>query len=115
MKEIGLGTNKNSFLFSVSSGGCAGLNFDFRNVDFSEIREISKDSKIKMAKINNDGINVYVDPLSEMYLIGTTIDYVNENFSKGIFESKFLFQPDKNFAGGCGCGTSFYLKDDNQN
>ena len=45
-----------------------------------------------------------------MFLIGTKIDYINENYSKNIFESKFIFTPDKNFATSCGCGVSFNPK-----
>ena len=29
---------------------------------------------------------IYIDPISEMYLLGTTIDYIHEDYSKGHFE-----------------------------
>ena len=48
--------------------------------------------------------------MAELYLIGTTVDYVSEDFSKGIYESKFKFIPDKDKASTCGCGVSFSPK-----
>ena len=45
--------------------------------------------------------------MSEMYLIGTTIDYVKEDYNKGIFENKFIYNIDKKLASSCGCGVSF--------
>ena len=47
-----------------------------------------------------------------MYLIGTSIDYIHEDYTRGIYESKFVFTPNSDVAGTCGCGISFYLKDD---
>ena len=41
--------------------------------------------------ISNDDITVYIDPLSELHLLGTTIDYINQDYIKNIFESKFIF------------------------
>ena len=45
-----------------------------------------------------------------MYLLGTTIDYISEDYSKGQYESKFVFNVDKKFASSCGCGISFSPK-----
>ena len=41
-----------------------------------------------------------------MFLLGTTIDYVKEDYNKNIFESKFIFVPNKDLANTCGCGVS---------
>ena len=48
--------------------------------------------------------------LSEMLLLGTTIDYINEDYQKQLYESKFVFIPDKKVASTCGCGVSFNLR-----
>ena len=45
-----------------------------------------------------------------MYLLNTKIDFIKEDFSKNIFENKFVFIPDKDKASTCGCGVSFSLK-----
>jgi Fe-S cluster assembly iron-binding protein IscA len=51
-----------------------------------------------------------MDSLAELYLLGTTIDYVKEDYSKNIIESKFVYILDKNMATSCGCGVSFNPK-----
>ena len=58
----------------------------------------------------NEDITIVIDPMAEMLIIGTTIDYVSEDYVKGVFENKFVFTPDKNLATSCGCGVSFALK-----
>ncbi len=111
MSYINYKTNKNLFLFAASSGGCAGLNYEFKNVEQAEIDKLTDSSKIPITHIKHDNISVYIDPLSEMYLLGTTIDYIEEDYNNGIYESKFAFIPNKNIASSCGCGISFYPKE----
>jgi iron-sulfur cluster assembly accessory protein len=111
MKNINIETNKNTFLFAANTGGCGGLNYEFKNVDADVITEMSTTSKIPITVLENEELKVYIDPLSEMYLVGTTIDYLYQDYSQGIYESKFVFKPDKNIASSCGCGVSFYVKE----
>ena len=96
--------NKNGFLFGVNSGGCNGFNFDLKLIESTELNEIKK---LKPNIISQDSVNVFVDPLSEIYLFGTTIDYTEEDFSRGIFENKFVYKVNKELATSCGCGVSF--------
>ena len=99
----GQGANRSyAFLFSASSGGCNGFNYDLSTIDKREFKEL-----IKPNILEHEDIRFAVDPLAEIYLLGTTIDYVKEDYSKNIFESKFVFIPDKNMATSCGCGVSF--------
>ena len=63
--------------------------------------------------LNHKDTHLYVDPLSEMYLLGTTIDYIHEDYSKGQFESKFNFDINKDLMSSCGCGISFSPKNSN--
>ena len=67
--------------------------------------------KPMMLQNNSLGVKLYIDPMSEMFLLGTTIDYITEDYSKGQFESKFLFKVDPKMASSCGCGISFSPKD----
>ena len=102
--------NKNGFLFYASSGGCNGFNYNLELID-EDIHNEIKDLKIKPNKISDSEYNkVYIDPKSEIFLIGTKIDYIKEDYSKNIFESKFIFIPDKDLATSCGCGVSFNPK-----
>ena len=96
------------FLFGARGGGCNGFNFDL------SVLTDDNHEQLMMQKPNcvSNGIHkVYIDPLSEIYLIGTTIDYQFEDFSKGVYESKFVYGVDKNTTATCGCGVSFTPRD----
>ena len=96
--------NKIGFLFGITSGGCNGFNF---NLNLMSDNDFNKIIKMKPSIIENNDLKVYIDPIAEMHLIGTTIDYVSEDISKGIFENKFVYKVDKKLASSCGCGVSF--------
>ena len=100
------------FLFSATSGGCNGFNYSFTLLDNSTRDEIYRKHfrKTKPTILAKDNAEILVDPLSEMLLFGTTIDYVSEDYSNGVFENKFVFTHDKTLASACGCGTSFTPK-----
>ncbi len=86
----------------VMSGKAQGPGLIWKNVD---------DENLKSGAIGNDDTQLLVDPIAEMILLGTKIDYVSEDYSNGIFENKFIFTPDKNTASSCGCGISFNPKE----
>jgi len=100
--------NKYGLLYSASSGGCSGFNFELGLLDETTYKKMSK-MKYVTILIDIDA-TVYVDPTSEMFLLGTTIDYIKEDYSKGQFENKFIFEVDKELLSTCGCGTSFTPK-----
>ena len=100
--------NNNGFLFGVTSGGCNGFNFDLKLIN--EKKELDPILKLKPNIIQDNDVKVYIDPMSEIYLIGTTIDFQEEDYQKGIFESKFVYKVDKKKASTCGCGVSFTPK-----
>ena len=103
--------NSYGFLFGVNSGGCNGFNFQLELLKESDYHTINK---LKPNILEYDNVKLYIDPMSEMYLIGTTIDYVNEDYSKGIFENKFIYNVDKKLASSCGCGVSFMPRNINK-
>jgi len=98
--------NATCFMFSAVSGGCNGFNYNLKILDKDEYKEIF-DNKAKPTIIENNNAKLLIDPISEIYLLGTTIDYISEDYDKGIFENKFVFNVDKNLASSCGCGISF--------
>ena len=79
-----------AFLFSARGGGCNGFNYNLETIDKNQFDELYK-TKLQPTLINNGDTNLVIDPLSEMLLLGTTIDYIKEDYSKNIFESKFYF------------------------
>ncbi len=107
INKISLKSNNNNLLFGVTSGGCNGFNFKLNLMDPKNYNEIKN---LKPTIIQNNHIKIFIDPLSEMHLIGTEIDYIEEDINKGIFESKFVFNIDKKIASTCGCGVSFMPK-----
>jgi len=111
-KKIGYilnSTKKPAFLFSADGGGCNGFNYNLRAIDNQELDSFTN-QRIKPTMFENSGRKLVIDPLSEMLLLGTTVDYIKEDFSNQIFESKFTFKPQKDLASTCGCGTSFSMK-----
>ena len=100
--------NKYGFLYSLSSGGCNGFNFELDLLTKKYYNEIIQKKFLTILK--NDNTKLYVDPIGEMYLLGTKIDYITENYEKNVFENKFIFEVDKKLMSTCGCGTSFSFK-----
>ncbi len=76
----------------VVGGGCSGFQY---SMDF-ENAERDGDSIYEQ-----DGIKLYVDPMSSMYLQGVTVDYV-----VGLQGAGFKFN-NPNARNTCGCGQSF--------
>ena len=110
MEQIGLHYPL-GFLFQASSGGCNGFNFDLNLLDKESFSKITQQKQTPMVLQNNSmGVKLYIDPRSEMFLLGTTIDHVSEDYSNGQFESKFLFRVNPTLTSSCGCGISFSPK-----
>ena len=76
----------------VMGGGCAGFQY---SMDFE------KEPKDGDLSFEQDGIRLYVDPMSSMYLQGVTVDYVVGRQGAG-----FKFN-NPNARTTCGCGSSF--------
>ena len=78
----------------VRSRGCSGLSYTFEYAD-----EVSKFDEV----VEKDGIRVLIDPKAVMFLIGTEMDFVEEQLKSG-----FVFR-NPNEKGRCGCGESFHV------
>ena len=76
----------------VKSGGCAGMTY---------VMEYAKEIKPNEEMIEEKGVKVFIDPKAIMYLLGTEMDYKQEEFS-----SQFIFK-NPNETERCGCGESF--------
>ena len=105
MEEIIQASNNLGFLFQATSGGCNGFNFKLDTLDKKTFNNMKNPTLIQ-----NNKVKLYIDPKSEMFLLGTVIDHVTEDYLKGQYESKFLFQVDPKLASSCGCGISFSPK-----
>jgi iron-sulfur cluster assembly protein len=77
---------------SVKTTGCSGLMYVLEPVD---------DPAPEDQLFNSQGIDVFVDPKSLIYIDGTEMDYVKQGLNEG-----FEFR-NPNVQAECGCGESF--------
>ena len=76
----------------VSTKGCNGLSYEVAYAhEHSMMEEMVEDK----------GVKIFVDPMAIMYVVGSTMDYVEDKFHSG-----FVFE-NPNETGRCGCGESF--------
>jgi iron-sulfur cluster assembly protein len=76
----------------VLGGGCSGLSYQFKFDTTPRARDKVFDL---------DGVQIFVDPKSLLYLHGLTLDY-----KESLMQSGFVFE-NPNAKKSCGCGTSF--------
>lgn len=77
---------------AVKTTGCSGLMYVIEPVDEPQEEDL---------RFSTQGVEVYVDPKSMVYVDGTEMDYVKQGLNEG-FEFK-----NPNVQGECGCGESF--------
>jgi len=77
---------------AVKGGGCSGLSY---NMEWAE-KPRDRDKIFE-----RDGVRIFVDPKSYLYLIGTELV-----FEEGLMASGFKLQ-NPNVKSACGCGESF--------
>lgn len=78
----------------IRTRGCSGLSYTVEYAD-----SIDKFDEV----VERDGVKLLIDPKAVMFLIGTEMDYVEEQFKSG-----FIFR-NPNEKGRCGCGESFHV------
>jgi iron-sulfur cluster assembly protein len=76
----------------VKSGGCSGLKYF---VEYADIKNPFDEI------VQTKDVTILIDPKALMYLLGTEMDFVVEEFKSG-----FTFT-NPNEKGKCGCGSSF--------
>jgi iron-sulfur cluster assembly protein len=78
----------------VRTAGCSGLSYTLEYAEErSEFDEVVEDQ----------GVTIFIDPKAVMFLIGSEMDFVEDNLSSG-----FVFS-NPNEKGKCGCGESFHV------
>ncbi len=91
MNEQGL--SEGGLRVGVKGGGCSGLGYTLA---------LDTEERPGDKVFERDGVKVFVDVKSYLYLNGTTLDYKME----GLMQRGFTFV-NPNSAGDCGCGESF--------
>ena len=78
----------------VKTSGCSGMAYTLEFVD-----DIDENDTV----FEQDGVKVFIDPRSLVYLDGTQVDYTKEGLQEG-----FKFE-NPNVKESCGCGESFHV------
>lgn len=78
----------------IRTRGCSGLSYTIEYAD-----EVNKFDDV----VEKDGVKILIDPKAVMFLIGTEMDFVEEQLKNG-----FVFR-NPNEKGRCGCGDSFHV------
>src|SRR5438874_10595869 len=76
----------------VLGGGCSGLSYQFK---------FDTKPRLNDKVYDFDGVQIFIDPKSILYLNGMTLDY-----KESLMQSGFVFE-NPNAKKNCGCGTSF--------
>lgn len=91
--EATTSNNKNFVRFSVKGGGCSGFKYEWDFLDTKEGDFIEVDL--------TEGKQLLIEPIAEMYIMGSTIDYVTE------LGGSYLTVKNPMATASCGCGESF--------
>jgi len=78
----------------VRTGGCSGMAYSM---------EFAAEKGPMDEIVTEKGVTVLIDPKALIFLIGTEMDYVDQNLQSG-----FVFN-NPNEKGRCGCGESFHV------
>jgi iron-sulfur cluster assembly protein len=78
----------------VETKGCSGMKYKIEYAD-----EINKFDAV----VEQNGISVLIDPKAMLFILGSKMDYLEEELSSG-----FVFT-NPNEKGKCGCGESFHV------
>jgi iron-sulfur cluster assembly protein len=87
------GLEQGGLRVGVQGGGCSGLSYNL---------SLDTDERPGDKVFEVDGVKVFVDTKSYLFLNGTTIDYKEE----GLMQRGFIFI-NPNAGAACGCGESF--------
>ena len=90
MAKEGVSPEEGGLRLGVQGGGCSGLSYNIR----FDTKPRERDRVFEY-----DGIKVFVDPKSFIYLHGMTLDYMDEATQKGFI----VVNPGA--SKGCGCGS----------
>lgn len=86
------GLKEGGLRVSVVGGGCSGFQYNL---------SLDESPREDDTVIEQDGVKLFLDPISQQYVYGAVIDYVN-----GLHGAGFKFV-NPNATRTCGCGSSF--------
>jgi iron-sulfur cluster assembly accessory protein len=90
-------SNEKYATFTVKGGGCSGFTYDWQMT--SEIKDPEEWIEVNLSDDSDN--KLMINKLAEMYVLGSTIDYVVE------LGGSFLAVKNPQATASCGCGESF--------
>lgn len=93
LAEIGASAQGKALRVAVEGGGCSGFQYEIK---------LDKPSDEDMV-LEGSGEKVVIDEVSQLFLAGATIDYVEE-----LIGARFTID-NPNASSSCGCGVSFSM------
>ena len=101
LMETARNNQQKNIWFGVQGGGCSGFSYQWKFVDEPDPND--EEVVLGHTSLNNDQVDVklIIDSMSELYIIGSTIDYVKD------LAGSFLRVDNPMSASSCGCGKSF--------
>lgn len=85
---------KSALRIAVEGGGCSGFQYEFGLADSAKSDDLV---------ISRDGATALIDPVSQIYMAGSEIDFVDELIGQAFK----IHNPQATAQ--CGCGTSFSI------
>jgi iron-sulfur cluster insertion protein len=85
---------KSALRIAVQGGGCSGFQYEFALADAANSEDLV---------VTRDGATALIDPVSQIYMAGSEIDFVDELLG----QSFKIHNPQATAS--CGCGTSFSI------
>ncbi len=79
---------------AIKTAGCSGLAYKMEFVDAPKNEDHI---------FEQEGVKVFIDPKSLIYISGTEVDFIQEGLNEG-----FVFR-NPNTTAECGCGESFFV------
>lgn len=99
LQNAAINNGKQYVWFGVEGGGCSGFQYAWKFIDDPD----PSDYKMSIGNDPSDNRELFfvIDVVSEMHVLGSTIDYVQE------LGGSFLKVNNPLATAGCGCGESF--------
>ena len=103
LKTMAINSGKDFVWFGVEGGGCSGFNYKWEFVEDPDPDDYKISLGSTMHGTQHREMFLIVDLISEMHIMGSEIDYVQE------LGGSFLKVNNPIAASSCGCGESFSI------
>ena len=72
-------SNEYAFVFFATGGGCNGFNYKLESIDEKKFDNLTAEQPSPTI-VTNSNTQVVIEPMSEMLLLGTTVDFKGKTY-----------------------------------